>query len=132
MGPLNELVDRDDSAWPLVKELVAGASVDVSILECALSIREKALIDTQATTRSPMGAIVHHCAGILIDFGWLRILGADGHDRFQRSLPDWDRDRANGFYLVADDAVGGIFAINGGDLGDNIRTIYYFAPDSLR
>jgi hypothetical protein len=132
MRPLKELINEDDSAWPLVKEWIANSKVDVSILECALSIREKALIDTQVTTRSPMGAIVHQCAGLLIDFGWLRILGAGGHDRFQRSLPDWNRDRANGFYLVADDAVGGFFAINGGALGDDIRTVYYFAPDSLR
>jgi hypothetical protein len=34
--------------------------------------------------------------------------------------------------LVADDAVGGSFAINGGGLGEDSGNIYYYAPDSLR
>ncbi|MDB5327802.1 MAG: hypothetical protein JWM57_3371, partial [Phycisphaerales bacterium] len=37
----------------------------------------------------------------------------------------------DGFLLVADDAVGGFFAINGGKLGEDVTNLYYFAPDSL-
>ena len=70
--------------------------------------------------------------GILIDHGWLRVLGAGGHPRFGRSLPDWNEGRSDGFYLIADDAVGGFFALNGSALGEDFNQVYYFAPDSLR
>jgi hypothetical protein len=33
---------------------------------------------------------------------------------------------------VADDVVGGFFAINGGQLGPELGSVFYFAPDSLQ
>ena len=84
----------------------------------------------QVTTRSPMGAVVYETGGILIDGGWLRVLGS-GHPRLTRTLPDWNADRADGYLLVADDAIGGFFAINGGAMGSDVKCIYYFAPDTL-
>jgi hypothetical protein len=77
-----------------------------------------------------MGAVVYETGGIFIDNGWLRLLGS-GHDRLTRTLPGWNEGRSEGFYLVADDAVGGFFAINGGTLGPDIKNIYYFAPDRV-
>ncbi|MFA9342612.1 DUF2625 family protein, partial [Escherichia coli] len=32
---------------------------------------------------------------------------------------------------IADDVAGGIFALNGGDLGEDTGCVYYFAPDTL-
>jgi hypothetical protein len=77
-----------------------------------------------------MGAIVYETGGILVDHGWLRILGSE-HERLRRTLPGWNEGRSNGFYLVADDAIGGFFAINGGALGPDVKNVCYFAPDSL-
>ena len=37
-----------------------------------------------------MGAVIFETGGILIDEGWLRILGS-GHPRLPRSLPDWNK-----------------------------------------
>ena len=37
---------------------------------------EFALYKTQVTTRSPMGAIIYETMNILIDNGWIRILGS--------------------------------------------------------
>jgi hypothetical protein len=42
-----------------------------------------------------------------------------------------ERRAKPGFYLIADDALGGSFAINGGGLGKDHGNVYYFAPDSL-
>jgi hypothetical protein len=77
-----------------------------------------------------MGAVVYETGGILIDHGWLRVLGS-GHERLTRTLPGWNEGRSDGFYLIADDAIGGFFAINGGALGSDLKNVYYFAPDSL-
>lgn len=132
MRTLNELIDRNEPAWPLVQQWIAQASVPVEVLPADSVAGDVALHATQVTTRSPMGAIAHNVAGILIDDGWLRVLGAGKHPRFQRSLPEWNEGRSNGFYLVANDVVGGFFAINGGALGEDRGKIYFFAPDALR
>jgi hypothetical protein len=129
MRSLNELINRDDPGFPLVRQWVEAAIRPVEILPPS-DAREDALVQTQVTTRSPMGAVVYETGGILVDGGWLRVLGS-GHARLTRTLPAWNAGRSDGFYLVADDAVGGFFAINGGALGDDVKNLYYFAPDSL-
>lgn len=132
MRALSELIDNKEPAWPLVQQWIDNASVPVEVLPTDPATGEAALFATQVTTRSPMGAIALHTAGIFIDSGWLRVLGAGGSSRFQRSLPEWNNGRSNGFYLIADDVVGGFFAINGGTLGDDPGNVYFFAPDSLK
>ncbi|HEX6039367.1 DUF2625 family protein [Longimicrobium sp.] len=132
MRPLSELIDHEESAWPLVQEWISEASVPVEVLPAERAAGDAALYASQVTTRSPMGAIAHNSAGLLIDNGWLRVLGAGRHPRFHRSLPEWNEGRANGFHLVADDAVGGFFALNGGALGTDLGNVYFYAPDLLR
>lgn len=94
------------------------------------SARDATLLGTGVTLRSTLGAIAYHTGGLLIDHGWLRILGC-GHPRLTRTLPAWNAARARGFMLVADDAVGGFFALDGGAFGKNDGAVHYFAPDSL-
>jgi hypothetical protein len=84
-----------------------------------------------------MGAIVYETGGLLIDHGWLRILGS-GNSRLPRSLASWNEGRTMfgdgeqpGYLLVADDVLGGFFAINGGSLGPEQGAVFYFAPDRL-
>lgn len=132
MRTLYELIDDNEPAWPLVEQWISEARIRVEVLPTLVARGEAALVATQVTTRSPMGAIAYHSAGLFLDFGWLRLLGAGGHSRFQRSLPAWNEGRSDGFYLIADDAVGGTFALNGGALGEDRGNVYYYAPDSLR
>lgn len=138
MKPLQELINLDDPAWPLVQKWIADARNPVKVLPPINDAkREQSLLAAQVTTRSPMGAIIYETGGILIDQGWLRILGS-GHPLLPRSVPDWNFGRsflANGqqpeFLLIADDVVGGFFAIDGGRLGMEKGKVCYFAPDSL-
>ena len=136
---LEELINRDDPGWTLVKEWISQAKNHVEILPREQAKADKALVRTQVTTRSPMGAVIWETGGILVDHGWLRILGS-GCAQLDRSLPEWNQGR-NGaevgkpppFLLIADDVVGGFFAINGGGLDStNLGKVFYFAPDSLR
>lgn len=129
MRPLQELIDPQDPALPLVQKWAAAAVRPVELLPPSPA-RDEVLYRTQVTTRSPMGAVAHETGGILIDHGWLRVLGS-GSDRLARTLPGWNEGRSDGFYLVADDTVGGFFALNGGALGPDRGQLYYFAPDSL-
>jgi len=138
MKHLHELINRDDPGWPLVAQWVAEATNPVEILPPAEDgARNDALLDSQVTTRSPMGAIIYETGGIMVDHGWLRILGS-GHPRLPRSLPGWNSKRSISvigqpppFLLIADDVVGGFFALDGGGLHLEPGKVCYFAPGTL-
>ena len=137
MRTLEELVCIDEPAMPLVREWVAAASNPVELLPCEGAQGERTLLALQVTTHSPMGAIAHGAGGLLVDGGWLRILGA-GCPRLPRGLADWNglaegaTPRLAGALLIGDDAVGGFFALNGGGLEGPVGQVCYLAPDTLR
>lgn len=137
MRKVEELINKTDSGWPHVEEMIKSAKNKVEVLPVNISKAEDALFKTQVTTRSPMGAIVYNTGGILVDDGWIRLLGS-GNAKLSRSLPDWNKGKSfkefgevPPFLLIADDAIGGFFMLNGGGLGDNPGKIYYFSPDNL-
>ena len=134
---LKELVNQEEPAWPLVQNLISAASVDVQQLPPGDAAGPKALFELQVTTRSPMGAIAYASGGLLVDRGWLRILGASG-PRLDDGLLEWNTTVQGvsspgdaGYLIVAHDAIGGFFAVNGGAFQGATRTIFYFAPDCL-
>jgi hypothetical protein len=137
--PLADLINPFESAWPAVQQWVAGARHHVEVLPpLDDQARGEALYQTQVTTRSPLGSVIYETGGILVDHGWLRILGS-GHPRLPRSLPAWNRARTfrrdakpPPFVLVADDVVGGFFAIDGGGLQVDQGKVCYFGPDTLQ
>ncbi|MEO8517470.1 MAG: DUF2625 domain-containing protein [Flavobacterium sp.] len=137
MKEVNELINEKDSGWPFVKEWIASAKNKVEILSVNKQTAKETLYKTQVTTRSPMGSIIYETGGLLIDNGWIRILGS-GNEKLKRTLPDWNLGKSfknfgeqAPFLLIADDAIGGFFLLNGGGLGNDLGKIYYFAPDSL-
>lgn len=138
MKQLEELINKEDSGFVLVQEWMQDARNDIEVLPTDKIRAEKALYNTQVTTRSPMGAIIYETGGILVKNGWLRILGS-GHSKLDRSLPEWNKGKAfeqfgeqAGFLLIADDILGGFFAINGGALSEeDLGQVFYFAPDTM-
>lgn len=137
MRNLNELINNKESSWPDVLQWADSAVNKVEILTAYSAKARTALYNTQVTTRSTMGAIVYHSGGILVDHGWIRILGS-GSDKLDRSLPEWNLGKTftvngeqPGMLLIADDAVGGFFVLNGGALGNDPGKVYYLAPDNL-
>lgn len=138
MRQLHELINTAEPAMPLVRSWITDAKCPVEILPCAREDGDRALLAAQVTTRSPMGAICHEAGGILVDNGWLRILGA-GCPRLPRALMAWNEGRVplsdDGrplVLLVADDVIGGFFALNGGGLSQvEPGQVAYLAPDTL-
>lgn len=133
--PLRELIDDAEPAWPLVLEWFKDATNEVVVLPAARAQGEAALLALQVTTRSPLGAIALEAGGVLVDHGWLRLLGA-GCERLRESLVTWNGldGRApplDGALLIAHDAAGGFFALNGGGLPAAPRSVAYAAPDTL-
>jgi len=137
MRSVHELIDKTDPGWTFVKGWIDSAKNKVEILPVDTAKAKDALYKTQATTRSPMGAIIYMTGGLLIDDGWIRILGS-GNKKLNRALPDWNKGKAfkefgevPPFLLIADDAIGGFYLLNGGGLGKDLGKVYYFSPDNL-
>ena len=137
MQSLDELIDKKDPAWPLVHQWIDSAKNKVEVLECDSAAAKNALFNTQVSTYSTLGAVIYNSGGIMVDHGWLRILGA-GSARLNRSVSEWNKGKTiqeygdkPAYLLVADDAVGGFFAINYGAFGQDLKNVYYLAPNSL-
>jgi hypothetical protein len=134
---LSELLDKKDPAWPLIQEWARAAKNPVELLPPDREAQDRVLLELQVTTYSTLGAVVYETGGILVDDGWLRILGC-GSERLPRSVSDWNfgktvarQGEPPGYLLVADDAIGGFFAVNGGALGEGFGNVYYLAPDTV-
>jgi hypothetical protein len=133
---LDELIDKKQPGIELVRGWIRGAKNHVEELKVARADGERALLALQVTSRSPMGALALETGGLLVDHGWIRVLGA-GHKRLPRSIHEWNRlggkspHRLPGTIVVADDVLGGFFAINGGGLDGPMGHVFYLSPESL-
>lgn len=128
---LAELINKQEPGWELVSGWIKQAKNKVQVLPKAPVRADSALLAAQVTTRSPMGAVIYETGGILVDNGWLRILGS-GSPGLDRDLMSWNKGKQQGFLLVADDVLGGLYAINSGAFGsESMGKIFYFAPESL-
>jgi hypothetical protein len=135
MRALSELISSDP-AFPLVQSWLSEATRSVEMLPADRSRSEAVLLDLQVTTRSPMGALALETGGLVID-RLLRVLGGAG-PCMEGDLARWNgmgkapllpaHDRA---LLVAHDALGGFYALDGGALGEGKGGVFYFAPDTL-
>jgi hypothetical protein len=137
MRPVEELINNKEPGWALVDTWIKSAKNKVEVLPVDTLKAKTALFNTQVTTRSPMGAVIYMTGGIFVDNGWIRIIGS-GSQKLNRTLPDWNKGKSFDnfgekptFLLVADDAVGGFFALNGGQFGEDAGKIYYLSPDNL-
>ncbi len=139
LRPLDELINKEEAAWPLIQEWAKESTNKVEFLRKNTIKADSTLYYSQVTTRSPMGAIIYETGGILIDNGWLRILGS-GNDKLTRSLIEWNKNKSFinlgeplSFVLIADDVTGGFFAINGGGISkEGLGKIFYFNPRTLQ
>ncbi|KQO18017.1 DUF2625 family protein [Paenibacillus sp. Leaf72] len=123
MKSYKELMVPED-AWGEIQSLVSEAVNPITIVSCSIDDGRKTLEHLQVTNRSYLGAIALECGGILVDYGWLKILGA-GNERLSGSLATWNSPIQN-ILVVAYDLVGGFFAIH-----SNFKTVFYMAPDTL-
>ncbi|MDC2825267.1 DUF2625 domain-containing protein [Rodentibacter pneumotropicus] len=137
MQTLEQLISSEASAWPALLKWIEQARNHCLVIKKDQPSAERELFTMQMPTSSPMGAVIYETGGILIHYGWLRILGS-GSFQLPRGLMDWNFSKSfkeSGekpqYLLVADDVIGGYFALNGGSLGENLGKIYYFSPKDL-
>lgn len=111
--------------------MFGASAVPVSVLPTTPEPAQDTLVAAQVTLRSPLGAVLYHTAGALIDHGWLRLYGSGGHARMAQGFREANPTPGAGFAVVAADVLGGQFALNGGALGADRGRLYYFSPDRL-
>ncbi|WP_444958089.1 DUF2625 family protein [Microbulbifer sp. ZKSA002] len=129
MKTLEELIDREEPFINIMNEWISKAKNHVEMLPPSGN-RDQILLDVQVTTHSILGSLIYHTGGVLIDHGWIRILGS-GSKHFTRDVHNWNQPIRQGIYLVADDAAGGFYAINGGAFSGKMNSVHYWAPDSM-
>lgn len=134
---LQELVCESEKTWELLQSWFKASLVNYEILDTSKEESEKTLYNLQVTTRSTLGAIAYKTGGILIDYGWLKILGA-GNEKIFGDLLYWNCMKSpyiigtiRNSMIVAYDIIGGFFSINGGAFEGEIGNIFYLAPDTL-
>ncbi|WP_055569103.1 DUF2625 domain-containing protein [Streptomyces atriruber] len=146
MREVNELLDVDDPAWPLLLQELSDTDTAVEALPGDTETGRASLLQLQVSARSNLGALVLNCGGLLVDGGWLRIFGSP-HATGPEGLPGLAEINAMpstfdpvwqpaAGLVVAHDVLGGVFSLNGGDPRAIGRPgepgeIIYFAPDTL-
>ncbi len=96
---------------------------------------QNALDMLKITSQSALGSILFNTSGITVD-NWIRIFGSESEEN--RGILSYNKISENGvaskidkMLIVADDVVGGVFAMNAGKFSDGIGDVWYFAPDTL-
>ncbi|MCL2467023.1 MAG: DUF2625 domain-containing protein [Micrococcales bacterium] len=137
---VDELVDVDDPAWDEITSRIPGATHDVTVLPSDPATCRRTLHMLQVTAHSTLGAVALNSGGMLIDHGWIRVLGGTPRP----GVPDivtasgvaadvQDPAAIAGVpgLLVAYDVLGGQFAIDAGGLASAPGRMCYWSPDCL-
>src|SRR5438067_3056212 len=78
MRSVEELTATPDPAWPAL-EAELRSNPQVTILPVAAAAARDCLFRLQVSARSRLGALALHTGGLLVDDGWLRVLGGGDH-----------------------------------------------------
>jgi len=127
-----KLIDSATSAWPGISLLSQRATNKITILPATPANGKRVIVQLQQSTQTALGAVAYYTGGMLIDSGWIRILGS-GHRSMKRDLALWNKNKSagKGFLLIADDAIGGFYVLNTGGLGADTGKVYYLSPKGL-
>ena len=116
--------------WQEIINLIDGADVDVVINKGDAAIGDKICRDLNIPSESVLYSVVSNSNGIVVNH-WIRILGQDSSENngvyYYNSKYT---GKISKMFLVANDIVGGLFAISIDKFEDK-NFIWYFAPDTL-
>ena len=125
----------DNDLWKEINSIFINSHRKIDLNSDELKDGIKSLEILKITSKSALGSIILNTSGIVID-NWIRILG-HGSD-INRGIIGYNMIGENGvatkikkMLIVADDVIGGIFALNAGKFSEGIGEVWYFAPDTL-
>lgn len=125
----------DNNLWIDINEMFKNSYREVEIQLDELDNGVKSIDVLQVTSKSVLGSVILNTSGIVIDH-WIRILGHDSNTNIgilSYNLIDQTgiAKKIDKMLIVADDVVGGLFALNAGKFNTGIGEVWYFAPDTL-
>ncbi|MBU3134591.1 DUF2625 domain-containing protein [Clostridium gasigenes] len=125
----------DNGLWEELNKMFSDSNKNIKLNRDKTSNGQYILDILQITSKSALGSIVFNTSGIIVE-NWIRILGSENEKN--RGILSYNKINENGvansidkMLIVADDVVGGIFALNAGKFSDGIGDVWYFAPDTL-
>lgn len=126
-----------DSAWDAFAGWITQAGQRVRVLPVEPQRGLKNAHALGVTPRSSLWAMATNVGALFIDDGWVRVLGG-GALGLRADLASWNGLSATptfatspGLFVVGFDVLGGVFALDGGAIGEGRGQVFYFAPDSL-
>ena len=133
---LEDLLRVDDPAWPALRGWLSEATNPNSLWTTPRPRGEAALLALEVSAQTTLGAMALYTAGVGLDKGWLRLLGAGGPP-LGEGLPEWNgllggARAIGGALIVATDVLGGFYAVNAGIFGDSIGTVFFRSPRTGR
>lgn len=131
---LDELT-APDSDWPRLLGMFEASAHDVIVIPPDPDRRAAVVAELQVTVASTLGALAWNSAMVLVDHGWIRLIGAGlgSVPGLQVEVLD---DPATGTrfegVIAAYDVLGGRFAVHGsGREGVAPGEVLYWGPDTL-
>ncbi len=125
----------NNELWNEINEMFMNSSRQVIINTESLENGAKAIDVLRITSNSVLGSVVLNSSGIVVD-NWIRVFGHDC--KSNRGIITYNNIDSSGIatkikrmLIIADDVVGGIFALNAGKFNTGIGDVWYFAPDTL-
>lgn len=134
MRPLDELIDQNESALPLLRTWLDDPTGNGGVLlPPADAIRADTLLRLQITTRSVLGAVAYETGGVSVADGLVRLLGSGAGRSLHGTAEVVGRPLDGGYpdvLMIGDDVLGGLFALNGGRFGpDELGQVFHLAAD---
>lgn len=126
----------NNNLWEELKKMFSDSNKNIKLIISKTNDGQNTLDILKITSKSALGSILFNTGGITVD-NWIRVLGSENQEN--RGLLSYNKINENGvanaidkMLIVADDVVGGIFALNAGKFSDGIGDVWYFAPDTLQ
>ena len=136
MRTLDQLLDRDEPALPILQEWIDDPTGNGGKLFSPVeTLASDTLVRLQVTTRSILGTFAYDTGGLSIADGLVRVLGSGPKRSISRaamisgcpldgSYPD--------VLIIGDDVLGGLFALNGGRFGpEQLGKVFHLAADDI-
>ncbi len=126
---------RKNSLWGKIYSMFEDSNRNISIYKGIESVGIQELSNLGINKDSALGGIILNTAGVCVD-NWIRIIGQSNDEhggicKYNRLGKDIECDFVKGMLIVAQDVVGGLFAVNVSKFSEDINNIWYFAPDTL-
>lgn len=134
MRSLDQLLDRDEPALPILKEWIDDpAGNGGKLFSPDETLASDTLVRLQVTTRSMLGTFAYETGGLSIAEGLVRLLGS-GSKRSISQAAIVSGCPLDGSYpdvlIIGDDVFGGLFALNGGRFGpEQLGQVFHLAAD---